>query len=297
MEIMGEIYALLAAVCWMITAIAFEIAGKEVGTNTVNILKLIFAFIFMGFILYFTGNRVMLTNIPFDSWKFLSISGFIGFVLGDFFLINAFVMLGSRVSLLIMSSAPIISAILGFFVFNEVLSVYSIIGMTLTLIGITMVLLVKDKKEKKIKLSHPVKGIVYASLGALGQAVGLIFSKLGMADLNIFEATQIRILAGVIGLTLIFTFRNDWYKLKKAFTNKKVFLSILIGALFGLALGVVFSLLAIKNTSVGIASTIMAIAPVLIIPISIKVFKEKVDFKAILGAFIAIAGVTVLMIF
>src|SRR6056297_1311379 len=178
MEVMGEIYTLLAAVCWMITAIAFEIAVKEVGTNTVNILKLIFAFIFMGFILYFTGNSVMLTNIPFDSWKFLSISGFIGFVLGDFFLINAFVMLGSRVSLLIMSSAPIISAILGFFVFNEVLSVYSIIGMALTILGITMVLLVKDKKEKKIKLSHPVKGIVYASLGALGQAVGLIFSKL-----------------------------------------------------------------------------------------------------------------------
>jgi len=196
-----------------------------------------------------------------------------------------------------MSGAPIISAILGFFVFNEVLSIYSIIGMSLTIFGITIVLLVRDQNENKIKLSHPIKGIVYASLGALGQAVGLIFSKLGMGELNIFAATQIRILAGVVGLVIIFAYRNEWYKLKKAFKNRRVMISIVIGALFGLALGVVFSLLAIKNTSVGIASTIMAIAPVLIIPISIKVFKEDVGFNAILGAFIAIVGVAVLMVF
>lgn len=297
MEIYGEFFALMAAVCWMITAIAFEIAGKEVGTNTVNILKLIFAFIFMGFILLVTGNDVFLMNVPADAWKFLSISGFIGFVLGDFFLINAFVMLGSRISLLIMSAAPPISAILGYFVFDEVLSTYSIIGMVLTITGISIVLLVKDQNEKKIKLSHPIKGIIYASLGALGQAVGLIFSKMGMGDLNIFAATQIRILAGVVGLIIIFAYRNEWHLITSALKKKKALISIIIGALFGLALGVVFSLLALRNTSVGIASTIMAIAPVLIIPISIKFFNEHVDFKAIIGAFVAIAGVTVLMIF
>lgn len=297
MELYGEIFALLAALCWMVTAISFEIAGKEVGTNSVNILKLIFAFIFVEIIILLTGNNIFLAGISFESWKFLSISGFIGFVLGDFFLVNAFIILGSRISLLIMSAAPPISAILGFFVFNEVLSIYSIVGMIVTITGISLVLLNKDKDDKKVKLNHPIKGVIYAFLGAVGQAVGLIFSKLGMADINIFMATQVRILAGIIGLIIIFAYRKDWYKIKYSFKNKKAIINIVIGSFFGLALGIVFSLLAIKNTSVGIASTLMAISPVLIIPISIKFFKEKVDIKAISGAIIAIVGVSILMIF
>ncbi|MDM8534585.1 EamA family transporter [Clostridiaceae bacterium HSG29] len=116
-----------------------------------------------------------------------------------------------------------------------------------------------------------------------------------MGDLNILVATQVRIIAGIIGLIIIFIINKEFYKLKSVFKSKKVMISIFIGSLFGSTFGVVFSLLAIKHTTVGVASTIMALAPILVIPISIKVFDEKVDRKAILGAFIAILGVTMLV--
>jgi len=295
MTYLGEISALAAALCWTMTAITFEIAGKEVGANVVNIMKLVISFLILALMLTFTKNDVFLQTVPPEGWFYLMISGVIGFVLGDIFLIKAFIMIGSRISLLIMSSVPPISAILGYLVFGEVLSLYSVIGMIITIFGISMVLIVKDINKKEIKLSHPMKGIIYALIGAFGQAVGLIFSKLGMGNLNILVATQVRMIAGIIGLVIIFMINKEFYKIKNAFKSKKVMISIFIGSLFGSTLGVIFSLLAIKHTSVGVASTIMALAPILVIPISIKIFHEKVDRKAILGAFIAILGVTVLI--
>ncbi len=295
MTYLGEISAFAAAICWTMTAINFEIAGKEVGANTVNIMKLVISFLILTLMLMVTKNDVFLQTVSPESWVYLMISGVIGFVLGDIFLIKAFILIGSRISLLIMSSVPPISAILGYLVFGEVLSLYSVIGMIITIFGISVVLVVKDSNKREIKLSHPIKGIVYALIGAFGQAVGLIFSKLGMGDLNILVATQVRMIAGIIGLVIIFMINKEFYKIKNVFKSKKVMISILIGSFFGSTLGVVFSLLAIKYTAVGVASTIMALAPILVIPISIKVFHEKVGRKAILGAFIAILGVTVLV--
>ena len=57
---------------------------------------------------------------------------------------------------------------------------------------------------------------------------------------------------------------------------------------------VFLSLLAIQHTSTGIASTIMAIVPVLIIPFAVVLFKEKVNAKEIVGAVIAVIGTAIM---
>jgi drug/metabolite transporter (DMT)-like permease len=69
-----------------------------------------------------------------------------------------------------------------------------------------------------------------------------------------------------------------------------------LGSLFGPFLGVSFSLLAVKHTATGIAATIMAIVPVLIIAPSVALFKEKVTLREIVGALVAVAGVAVLFL-
>jgi len=53
-------------------------------------------------------------------------------------------------------------------------------------------------------------------------------------------------------------------------------------------------LLSIKYISTAVASTIMAVVPVLIIPPAILFFKERVTLKEIVGAIIAVGGVVML---
>lgn len=296
----GEFAALLTAVFWTITALAFESASKKVGSLSTNIIRLFLAFIFIGIYGLFVRGSFLPVGATSHNWIWLSLSGLVGFVLGDLFLFQAYVVVGARVSMLIMSLTPPITAFIGWIVMGEKLTGQNFIGMFLTLFGIILVLFNRESKDdaennqngrRKVKLIYPILGILLAFGGALGQAGGLVLSKYGMNDYDPFAATQIRVITGVIGFTLIFLFTRSWPKLLSAVKNKKAMTRLSIGAFFGPFLGVSFSLLSVKYTTTGVASTIMSIVPVLIIPAAVIFLKEKLTIKEIIGSVIAVAGV------
>ncbi|MCD8269925.1 MAG: EamA family transporter [Parabacteroides sp.] len=93
---LGEIISLGVAVSWTITALCFEFAGKRIGALSLNIIRLLMAIAMLGVtLLVFTGNAVPL-DAGREAWFWLAISGFIGYVLGDYCLFNSYVLIGSR---------------------------------------------------------------------------------------------------------------------------------------------------------------------------------------------------------
>lgn len=293
---LGEIYALITAVFWTITAVCFELAGRKIGSLSVNYIRLVMAFVFIGIYTTFSRGMFLPLDATKEAWIWLSISGLIGFVIGDLFLFQSYLEIGSRISMLIMALVPPITALLGFITMREMISVSGLIGMFITILGIFVVVLVKNPEGNNFMFSKSIKGIGYAFIGALGQSFGLIFSKIGMGSYDPFAATQIRIISGIIGFTVVFIFMKRWDKLKEAVKNKEATKYLLLGSLFGPFLGVSFSLLAIQYTTTGVSSTITSIVPVLIIPLSIYVLKEKVSTKEILGAVISVIGVSILFV-
>ncbi len=297
----GEIAALLTAVCWTGTSMAFENVGKRVGAMAVNLLRLGIAFLLYCLIFLLTGRPVFPSDATIHQWIWLGLSAIVGFVIGDFFLLKAFISVGARISMLIMSLAPPIAALLGWWLLDEHMSLLKITGMIITIIGVAMVILQKKATTNKVPIkkfafSYSKLGLLFAFVGASGQAIGLVLSKYGMEDYNAFAASQIRVLVGFVGFGLINMFVKNHQNLKRAFTDKIAFRSLLIGTVFGPVLGVSLSLLAIQNTQTGVASTIMSIVPVLIIPASIVINKEKVSLKEILGALVAVGGVSILFL-
>jgi drug/metabolite transporter (DMT)-like permease len=170
-------------------------------------------------------------------------------------------------------------------------------GMAVTLAGIALVVLRKADRSagngrfNMIRLSYPVWGVVLGLLGAIGQSAGLILSKLGMQDYDAFAASQIRVLAGIIGFAVLFTVLGRWRDVLIGLSIRKPMLQLSLGAFFGPFLGVSFSLIAIKYTHTGIAATLMSIVPVLIIIPSMLFFDEKVTFREVTGAVLAVGGV------
>ncbi|MDP4128054.1 MAG: DMT family transporter [Bacillota bacterium] len=291
---LGEFAALMTAFCWTLSATAFEVAGKRVGSLSVNLIRLIFAFVLISGYNLFTRGMVLPLDASGSTWFWLICSGLIGFVLGDLFLFQAYVEVGSRISLLIMSIVPPITAIAGFLILGERITLMSTLGMVITLGGIALVILMKDLGEKKVKLSHSLKGLTFAFLGACGQAFGLVLSKLGMGTFDPFAATQIRIIAGIFGFIIVITLLKGWGTLYTALNDKKSLKWISIGSVFGPFLGVSLSLYAVQLAPTGIVSTLTSITPILIIPVSVFLFKEKVRPQEILGAFISLVGVSLL---
>lgn len=293
----GEVAALITAFFWTITAIVFEIAGKKVGSLSVNLIRLVIAFIFL------TGYNFVVRGLPFpidataSQWIWLSISGLVGFVLGDLFLFQAYVVIGARISMLIMALAPFVAAGIGWFVLGETMNAKQLLALMLTFAGICIVVLKRKENEngeksRKLRLKYPIGGLLLALGGAIGQGGGLVLSKLGMGSYNPFAASQIRVLTGVIGFTILFVILGKLHQTVTTVKNRRAMSFITLGAFFGPFLGVSFSLLAVQYTTTGIASTIMSIVPVLIIPPSILIFREKFNLIELLGAVISLVGVS-----
>ena len=288
---LGEFAALLTAVFWTITSLSFESASHKIGSVTVNILRLIIGCAFLCIFNLIIRGLVWPVDASLENWIWLSLSGLVGFVFGDLFLFKSYTMIGSRFSMLIMTLVPPITAFFSFIILGERLTLFHYLGMTLTFTGIAMAIFSMPGKGEKLSLKLSPRGILYAFGGAIGQALGLVLSKFGMKTYDPFAATQIRIIAGIFGYVLLITLLSRWRNVIAGLNNKSGMALTSLGAFFGPFLGVSFSLVAIKYTEAGIASTIMALVPVFIILPAVIFLKQKVTLTEILGALVSVAGV------
>ena len=193
--------------------------------------------------------------------------------------------------MLIMTLVPPITAFFSFIIIGERLTLFNYFGMTLTFSGIAIAIFSRNGKGEKLSLKLAPKGILYAFGGAVGQSLGLVLSKFGLKDYDPFAATQIRIIAGILGYSILVTILFRWRNVFKAIRNTEGMLFTSLGAFFGPFLGVSFSLVAIKYTEAGIASTIMALVPVFIILPAVILYKQKVTFTELLSAVVSVGGV------
>ncbi|MDF1612651.1 DMT family transporter [Stygiobacter electus] len=292
----GELAALITAFLWSMTSIVFSEASRKVGSVYVNVTRMIFAFIYLSTTLIISQVSFNLSTIQII---YLVISGFIGLVFGDTFLFNAYRLIGARLSMLVMSSSPAFAALLAFIFLGEKISFIGILGIIITIAGISLVVLQREERPTS-KYKVDWNGIFYALLGSIGQAVGLIFAKFAfnIGEINGFVATFVRISAALILILPMTIFTNRYAHPIIIFKeNKKGLLFTLIGSFIGPYLGITFSLISISHTKIGIASTIMATVPILMLPMVYFYYKEKLSWVSILGAFLAVGGVALLFLF
>ncbi len=288
---LGELAALLTAGCWAVSALLFQQASRRAGSLAVNLFKSFFALVFLSIYGHFARGLTFPSDATPRAWAWLSLSGLIGFVIGDLLLFQAFISIGARISLLIFSLVPPITALIGWLMLGERLTLFNLLGMALTLGGIALVILERGGTNDKVRLSHPLAGLLFAFGGSLCQAVGLVLSKFGMREYDPFAATQIRIITALAGFALVAVAFRQWFLVSQATRDRRAMQWIVVGSLFGPSLGVGLSLLAIQHTTTGVASTIMAIVPVLIIPPAVIFLKEKITLREVIGSLIAVIGV------
>lgn len=219
MQYFGEVISIVVAFSWMFTALFFEFAGKRVGSLTVNLLRLFFAFFLLGALLYFTTGSMLPVAADGKTWFWMTLSGLVGFVFGDLCLFYSYIIITARFSQLLMTLAPPFAAFFGWMLLNEKMSSMGFLGMSVTLTGIAISILKRNSKlgtdslvagasnltvvtdyEKKkmsslisklkpnVSLHLPLKGVLLGLGGALGQGLGIVLSKVGMNSYAISAA-------------------------------------------------------------------------------------------------------------
>lgn len=295
----GELAAIGTAIAFTIGPMFFTLAGKRVGSVVVNRTRLVVAGVYLiaaHWLLY--GQALPFDAAP-DRWFWLSISGLIGFVLGDAALFQAFVTIGTRLTMLVFAINPIIGALLAFLFLGEDLTGLQILGMVVTLAGVAWVVAERDAQSAaELTPKQYAGGILLAVLAAVGQAGGLVTAKLGLyGGFPALSGVLIRVSAAavIIWIAALFT-RQAGPTLHAIKIQPQALKQILIASFIGPVVGVFFSLVAIQYAEVGVASTLISLPPVFLIPISYYFFNEKITWRAVTGTIIALVGVGVLFL-
>ncbi|NQS91729.1 MAG: DMT family transporter, partial [Chloroflexi bacterium] len=233
-----------------------------------------------------------------DRWIWLGISGIVGLALGDAFLFQAFIWVGPRISMLMMSLAPILASLAAWIFLGEKLSLWQITGILITLVGVGWVVVDKNQGQET-KNGNYLRGILYGLGGAAGQGLGLVLAKNGLGgNFSPISANFIRMFSAMIVIWVVTIFQKEFKSTFNAvITNPGVLRAILGGAFSGPFLGVSLSLYALQHTNIGVASTLMALPPIFLLPVEVIYFKEKLGWGSVVGTLLAMAGVAVLFLF
>jgi drug/metabolite transporter (DMT)-like permease len=297
---LGQLAALATSVAWSFTSVFFTLSGRQVGSAVVNRIRLLLAVIITALThLVLTGYLLPLDAEPWR-WGYMSLSGLIGFLIGDAFLFQAFVMIGPRLSMLIMALAPVFSTVLGWVLLHEVLTGRELVGIGLAVMGVALV--VSDRGNHRSKppeeARHYPLGLLFALGGSLGQAGGLFVSKLGLqGDFPALSGNLIRLIAASTAIWLLALvggqIRPTFARLRERPAALK---PLVAGAVGGPFIGVWLSLIAVQLAPLGIASTLMSLTPVILLPVSYFWFGERFGALAIAGTVVAFAGTALLFL-
>ena len=294
-HLIGETAALSTSMLWTVSSILLSSAGKRIGVLSVNAIRISIAVLLIGTAhLIIFGTFLPMATRP--QWIYLSLSGFLGLAIGDLGYLGSLVLIGPRKGVLLASMAPIFSTISAYFILGEILGPWTLSGIFLTLSGIIIVIMEKKSDTGNISEGNRILGVFSGLIGAIGQGVGLTLSKYGMVNiestpLNPLSAALIRMISAVFIIWIVFVI------FKKPFSvirDKKAMMLTTGGAVTGPFLGVWLSMIAVTYTVAGVASTLMSLMPVLIIPVVWILYKEKTNLRGILGALIAVIGVAIL---
>jgi len=293
----GESAALSVALCWSFTSIFFTIASRQLGSLRVNLIRLFIATILLIIVHFLLFGKALPIDAERYRWFWLGLSGFIGLVLGDSLLFKAFSVIGARLSMLLMSLVPIISTLMAWTLLGEMLSLVEIIAIVVTVGGIAWVVSERNNGNNKPHDSKYLWGILFGLGGAVGQSIGLVFAKKGLVgEFSPLSANLMRMFTAAIIFALLTLFREKSLRTLHFWDIKSARLPILGGSLFGPFLGVWLSLVAIKYSNVGIASTLMALPPIFLIPLSYWIFHEKISWRSAGGTILVFIGVSLIFL-
>ena len=295
---MGELAALATSLMWMFTSIFFTIGGREVGSTIVNRSRLLLAVVFLSLTHLLTLGTIFPVGVEPERYFWLGLSGIIGLVIGDAFLFQAFVMVGPRISMLLMALVPVISTFLAWVFLGETLGLWQLVAIGITVSGIAWVVLESPRQDDPHTITDPrhrLLGILAGLGGAFGQSFGLIAAKQGLAgDFPVLSGVLIRMVVAVIVIWAVTALRGNLRRTAILLKNRKALLAVVGGSAVGPFIGVWLSLVAVHLAPVGIASTLMALAPVLILPIAHFFLHDRVGFRAVFGTVVALGGVAMI---
>ena len=296
-NLIGELAALGAAFLWAVTSVVYSRLGLNISPLQLNFFKGLIAIAFIALTLVW--QQATLFNSSLATIALLSISGIVGIGLGDTAYFAALNSLGARRTLLLETLSPPIGAFLALIFISEQLTASGWCGILLTLLGIVWVISERNPASvnRRGKQASAQKGIIWAVLAAISQAIGAVISRFALlqSEISPLESTLIRLIAGTLIVFLLLLVPTQT-KTQPTWQLSWRSLGIIAIAAFGSTyLGIWLQQTSLKFAPTGIAQTLLATSPLFILPI-VALMGEKISIRTVLGVLIAVGGIALMFI-
>ena len=305
---LGELISLGVAMSWTVAALASEIGSRHLGVFVMNVWRMALALLLSALLLWWAFGVPYPLYAGTEAWLWLLASGVVGYFFGDWCLFNSYLTIGSRYGQLFMTLAPMFTALSAWVMIGQTLSWSALLAMAVTLLGIAISVLGRGEGHH-VSLGLPLKGVLFGIGAGVGQGVGLVLSKIGLdyythdfeaaltgdpSALTVlpFASNMIRCVAGLVCFSTWLIASGQAGRMARSLSDKKGLLAMVVAVFSGPFIGVGFSLMAVQYTAAGIASTIMAMTPILILLPSRWLFHQPVTPRAVIGAVISVIGVS-----
>lgn len=301
MPYLGEICALLTALCWTGSSSAFAVASRAVGPRPANQFRLYAALPCLLLLAWALTGSCWPIGLGDERLWYLVASGVAGLVLGDIGFFYALAKIGPRLSSVVFAAWP------GMTVGIEAAcgrapTALVLVGIALTMFGVGLVLLRnRDGASWNPSLQRHQwwLGLGGALLGALGQAGGFLLAGHGMAagpdlpgGVDPLHATVVRMATGVAGLQVYLLLLRQPFALRAVLASPLAIRAALLGALCGPVGGVWLSMVSrVHAENAGVASALMATTPIFMMPVAWRLYGARVGWLGTVGTLLAVGGV------
>jgi drug/metabolite transporter (DMT)-like permease len=294
--LLGQILAIIAALTTAENSIVYSYLGKNVSVRaSVHVRLWIATPIIILLALFVEGNFFVQASLA--NWIILLLSGLFGYLFCDSLLFWAFTNIGPRESMVIMTLNPIFSTFLSYLFFSEVLSAIQMFAIIITITGIVILILTKNKETDTIKKKNQSKGTIFAFLAAILQATSNILAKSALTNLGPIGTNSIRMIGGLVGAVLFTLFiRKEFKSDFIAFKNKKNLSLLVLASVSGPVIGMSLLLMAFNYSPVGLATAIVQTSPIFVLLYELVFMKKRVSPLGIIGTIISVIGVAMMFI-
>jgi len=306
MPYLGEICALLTALCWTGSSMSFAVASRAAGPLGSNQLRLMAGVPVLLAIAWLTTGHFWPVHLPPDRLVLLVLSGLAGLVVGDFGFFHALATIGPRHSSVVMATWPLFAILIGL-PLGESLALGMLLGAVLLMTGVLLVLLRSSEGASwnpGLTRRKSMVGVLGALLGALGQATGVVLARVAMAErpdlpegVLPLDATVVRMVPALLGVMAVSWALRRGLAFAAVCQNRNALGAALLGAAFGPVAGVWLSMEATHHApTVGVAAALMATTPIFMMPVSKVVYGARIGLAGVAGTALAVAGAAVLLL-
>ncbi len=284
----GILAALGTAVCWAACSFTFEVAGKRIGSYSVTVIRLFLGFLMLIPVSWVLNGTIFPGGVPAHNLMLLSVSGLVGFVFADLCLFSAFVRISARITMVIYTTVPLMTGLLGWAFLGETLSIQQWGGILLTSAGVAFVLTQTSGQDRGWVLTRT--GFTLALLGSLGQAAGLVIGKAGLKGVSSIGATQIRVTAAALAFIPVTLIMRRTARIVEGAGNGRAMKFLTLGTIAGPVIGVTLSMTAVRLIPAGVAATLISMTPIFLMIPSALFAGHRLTMRDAIGTAGAVLG-------